>query len=360
MDLTDLGWDEGRTEEWNTRGSDGLIAGRVAEQHRDLYMVLTAAGSLRAELPRRMVHEASTRADLPAVGDWVGVQPSEVGRSLIRIVLRRRSKFSRSAAGFTTDEQVLASNVDGTWIAVPLDRRPNLRGIERYLTMAYAGGTLPVIVATKSDLCDDVLDALERIERVASGADVRLTSAVTSEGVEALRGYLMPAKTVAILGPSGAGKSSLLNGLMGREVAAVNEVRADGKGRHTTTSRALVPVPGGGVILDTPGLRELQLWDADEGIEVAFSDIAELAAGCRFGDCTHEHEPGCAVLEAEADGDLAPERLESYHKLQRELRWLRIKQDARASADAHKKSRAFHRALQQQSRVIKARDAHRR
>jgi ribosome biogenesis GTPase len=254
-------------------------------------------------------------------------------------VLTRRSKFSRKAAGFETEEQVLAANVDILFLINALDQGPNVRRIERYLTLAWESGAIPVVVLSKTDLCDDPAAARELVEASAVGVDIHLTSTVTGEGVDELLSYVTGGRTVAVLGSSGAGKSTLINHLIGEERMATQEIREDGKGRHTTSHRELIVAPTGGLILDTPGMRELQLWDADEGIDQAFQDVAELASECRFRDCKHEGEPGCAVLAAVGDGSLEPERLESYRKLQRELHALEIKQNKRARSEERKKYR---------------------
>jgi ribosome biogenesis GTPase / thiamine phosphate phosphatase len=338
--LQDLGWDpyfEALFEPYNT---DDFIPARVAVQHRGAYQVLTQDGEVPAELPGRLRHEASSLAELPAPGDWVAVKPvANESKVVIHAVLTRRSKFSRKAAGFETEEQVLAANVDTLFLINALDSAPNVRRIERYLTLAWESGAVPVIVLSKTDLCDDVEAARSLVESVAVGVDIHLTSSVTGEGMDGLLTYLNGGRTVAVLGSSGAGKSTLINHLIGEERMATQEIRHDGKGRHTTSHRELILSPTGGLILDTPGMRELQLWDADEGIDQAFQDIAILASECRFRDCKHEGEPGCAVLGAAKDGSLPAERLTSYRKLQRELYALEIKQDKKAAADRRRKMR---------------------
>lgn len=356
FDLHALGWDASRAEEWAHLASDMLVPGRVAVQHRGELVVYTASGEARAELPGRALYETAHRSELPVVGDWVALEPRPGGPALVRSVLERRTSFSRKVAGRATDEQVLAANIDLTWIAAPLDRGPRLRGIERYLTAAFEGGTLPVVVLTKADCSPDVVDALDSVATVAPGVDVHVTSSVTGEGIDALKDRLHGHVTVALLGPSGAGKSSLVNALVGSSHQVVRDVRHDGKGRHTTTARSLVPLPSGGVLLDTPGLRELQLWDSGDGLDRAFSDIAALAAGCRFRDCSHSHEPGCAVVAALRAGALAQDRLEGFRKLERELRWLRSKQDRRARTEQQRRMKSFVKTTRARTAAIKARD----
>ncbi|MDP9224220.1 MAG: ribosome small subunit-dependent GTPase A [Actinomycetota bacterium] len=339
--LQDLGWDSFFENLFEPYLKQGLTPGRVAVQHRGAYVVLTEAGEFAAELPGRLRHEASATADLPAPGDWVAVrQVGNEPKVLIHSVLPRRSKFSRKAAGTETEEQVLAANVDILFLITALDGNFNPRRIERYLTLAWESGALPVIVLSKADLCGDLEAAREAVEAVAVGVDIHHTSSVTGEGLDGLLQYLQRGRTVAALGSSGVGKSTLINHLVGEERMATQEIRSDGKGRHTTSHRELVLLPTGGLILDTPGMRELQLWDADEGIDHAFLDIAVLAADCRFRDCRHQDEPGCGVLAAVSDGSLPTERLDSYRKLQRELRALELKQNKRAAADERRKYRS--------------------
>jgi ribosome biogenesis GTPase len=338
--LQDLGWDPYFEALFEPYSNEGHIPARVVAQHRGAYVVLTQGGEVAAELSGRLRHEAGATADLPAPGDWVAVKHvANESKVIIQAVLTRRTKFSRKAAGFETEEQVLAANVDTLFLINALDSVPNLRRIERYLTLAWESGAVPVVVLSKTDLCDDVDAARAMVETVAVGADIHLTSSVTGEGMDGLLTYLDGGRTVAVLGSSGAGKSTLINHLIGEERMATQEIRHDGKGRHTTSHRELILSPTGGLILDTPGMRELQLWDADEGIDQAFQDIASLASECRFRDCKHEGEPGCAVLGAVADGSLPAERLTSYRKLQRELYALELKQDKRAAADRRRKIR---------------------
>jgi ribosome biogenesis GTPase len=336
--LDALGWDEHFEHHWQSGAHEGLERARVAAEHRGAYVVATPNGDLRAELPGRLVHAASTRGDLPAVGDWVAIRrlPGE-DRAQVHALLPRRTKFSRKTAWSETEEQIVAANVDVVFLVTALDRDLNVRRLERYLALAWESGAAPVVVLNKSDVCDDVGAALLEVGSVAFGVPVVVTSGATGEGVDELRPFVAPNRTAVFLGSSGVGKSTLVNRLLGEELFATSETRSDGRGRHTTAHRQLVPLAGGGLLLDTPGMRELQLWDASEGMDATFSDIAELAAGCRFNDCSHQHEPGCAVLEAVLVGTLAPDRLQSYRKLLRELRSLEIRQDKRAAAEERRK-----------------------
>ncbi len=345
--LTRLGWGADFDREFEQYEHAGLVPGRVAVQHRGAYDVFVTGGEARAGLPGRLLHSADDTADLPAVGDWVALDPPAGGRSTIRAVLARRTAFVRTAASDqhrVSEQQVVAANVDTVFLVSALAEDYNVRRLERYLVLAWESGAQPVVVLTKADLCDDVAGAIAEVEVVAVGVPVHAVSNVTGEGVDELRPYFGGNRTVAALGSSGVGKSTLINSLSGEEVMATGDVRRDGRGRHTTTRRELIAVPGGGFFLDTPGMRELQLAEASGGMAETFDDVAGLAAACRFGDCAHETEPGCAVREALHDGSLDPERWKSYRKLQRELATLERKLDARARSEERKKWRRFAKA----------------
>ena len=351
-DLTALGWDDALAEEFEPHRRAGLIPGRVSIQHRGAYDVLTAEGELRCDVAGRLYDEAASPADLPAVGDWVAVaaRPEEAAGT-VQAVLARRTKFSRKTAWQASEEQVLAANVDVALIVTSLNEDMNLRRLERYLTLAWESGATPVLVLTKADLADDVPAVVAEVESVAFGAPVHAISSVTGEGLDELRAHLRPGVTAALLGSSGVGKSTLVNTLVGEELLETREIREDGKGRHTTTRRELIQLPGGALVIDTPGMREVQLWIADEGLEEAFSDVTELFEHCRFSDCAHESEPGCAIKEAIANGTLAPERWESYLKLQRELTHLERRLDKRAQAEERKRWRALSTFAREASRA---------
>jgi ribosome biogenesis GTPase / thiamine phosphate phosphatase len=326
LDLARFGWTPERETEFDEHRTQGLVPARVIVEHRSDYVVYGNDGEIRAELSGRLRHGG----ELPAVGDWVALRPP----ATIAAVLPRRTVFSRKEPWAAAKEQVLAANADVVWVTTALTERDfKLRRLERYLATAWESGAQPALVLTKRDLCDDVEGAVLEAESIAFGVPVHAVSAVTGEGIEELRPYLRDDRTVALLGSSGVGKSTLVNRLAGREVLATQEIRADGRGRHTTTHRELVPLPGGGLVLDTPGLRELQLWEVGEGLEATFEDVAALAAECRFSDCGHTNEPGCAVRAALADGRLARERLESWRKLERELERLERRVDARARSE---------------------------
>jgi ribosome biogenesis GTPase / thiamine phosphate phosphatase len=345
QELAALGWSPSRAEEFVPHAAAGCVPARVAAQHRGGYVVYAESGERPAEVAGQLRHAALGPADLPAVGDWVAVRDTaEADAATIHAVLPRRTAFSRKAAGEAV-EQVVAANVDVAFLVGAFGADLNVRRLERYLAAGWDSGADPVVVLNKSDLADDLAGATAEVEAVAFGAPVHVVSAADGTGLDALVRHLEGNRTAALLGSSGVGKSSLVNRLLGSERQDVADLRGDGKGRHTTTHRELIPLPGGGLVLDTPGMRELGLWDAGDGVDQTFADVAELAAACRFRDCAHEGEPGCAVLAAVADGRLAAERLESYRKLLRELRHLEVKGDPRALAEARRRRRRFARSL---------------
>ena len=320
--LQDLGWCEFFEKQWQQRQEAGLVRARVSEENRGLYKVISEIGEVWAELRGKLRHEATSREMLPAVGDWVLVE-EHGSRATIYFVFERRSKFSRKVAGKKIEEQIVAANVDTVLLVSSLNREFNARRIERYLTLAWESGARPIVVLNKSDLCEDFAVLRAEAEESAMGVRTVVTSVINGDGIAELREVVRKGGTTALLGSSGVGKSSLINSILGRKILVTSETRkGDDKGRHTTTSRQLVVAPGGGVLLDTPGMRELQLWDASEGISRAFADVAELADHCRFRDCSHKGEPGCAVREG-----MDEERLANYHKLQREEEFLESKQD---------------------------------
>lgn len=327
--LERYGWDEEFQKHFSETAGEGREPGRIIVEHKGAYELITEAGPLSGEVSGRFRHEAFGIGSFPAAGDWVAVETRpEEGRATIHGVLPRRSRFSRKIAGALTQEQVVAANFDHIFIILSLNWDFNIHRLERYLTMAWESGALPVIILNKLDLCEDAAEKTGMVESVAFGVPVHAVSAVTGEGMEEVGKYLKPGKTAVFLGSSGVGKSTLVNRLAGSEIMDVNGIREDdSKGRHTTTHRQLVLLPAGGVVIDTPGMRELQLWDAGEGLTGAFEDIADLAAGCRFRDCRHESEPGCAVKEAIREGLLPADRLESFRKLQKELLFLEQKQN---------------------------------
>jgi ribosome biogenesis GTPase / thiamine phosphate phosphatase len=321
--LDALGWDAELASAFEQLQDDNLFPARVAAQHRGEYVLLTETEEIRAKAAGRLFYEHKVGGQLPAVGDWVGVTPP----ATINSILPRRSAFIRKHAGDDSMEQVLAANVDAAFLLAGLDDDFSLRRLERYITTAWESGASPIVVLTKADLCDDVPEAVFAVETVAIGVPVHPVSNVLGTGLDALAPYLQPGRTVVLLGSSGVGKSTLLNRLAGAEVMKTRAVAADGTGRHTTVHRELVPLAGGGLVIDTPGLRELQFWEGD--IDAAFEDIEALAVECRFRNCAHTTEPGCAVLAATDAGTLELDRLRSWRKLQRELEAVAARTDRR-------------------------------
>lgn len=334
MDLDTLGWNDFFASRFLEYTNGKHIPARVGSENRGLYLLYTAEyGELRGEVTGRLRHMAVSRDELPAVGDWVVVKalPDE-GKGLIGTVLPRQSKFSRKVAGLTSEEQIVAANIDTVFLVTSLNRDFNVSRMERYLIMAWDSGANPVIVLNKADLCSDPTPYLEELEKVAVGVPAIVVSCCTEDGLSELEPYLIKGKTVALLGSSGVGKSTLVNRLFGQDIMETQGVRTDDdRGRHTTTTRELLVLPGRGMIIDTPGMRELQLWSEEDGLGGTFEDIEALAQECRFRDCTHSNEPGCAIRSAIANGLLDARRLESYHKLQRELAYQAARQVQKAS-----------------------------
>ena len=355
--LEDYGWTEHTASAFAPFAAEGFEPGRVFLQHNRIYTLYTAAGETEAETTGRLRYHARGAEDLPAVGDWVVMRrTAREDKAKIHDLLPRRSKFSRKAAGRETEEQVVAANVDTVFLVTGLDRDFNPRRVERYLIMAWESGAEPVVVLNKADLVEDADARREEIGRVAPGVPVLLLSAKRGEGVEQLLPYTGRGRTVALMGSSGVGKSTIVNRLLGSEVQRTQEVRiGDERGRHTTTHRELFLLPGGGLVLDTPGMRELQLWESAEGLGEAFTDVETFAAQCRFSDCAHGREPGCAVREAIRRGELPRERYASYEKLKRELHRLEIRLDKRARAEEARQRRAFYRQIRARTRTSRKR-----
>jgi len=332
--LQALGWCDFFEKQWQRKQKAELVRARVSEENRGLYKIISESGERWAELRGKLRHEAASREMLPAVGDWVLIEEHDE-RATIHFVFERRSKFSRKTAGKKTAEQIVAANMDTVLLVSSLNREFNARRIERYLTLAWESAARPVLVLNKSDLCESVSELCVQAENAAMGVHIVVGSIVSGEGIRELREIVRTGGTTGLLGSSGVGKSSLINSILGREMQMTKEVReSDDRGRHTTTSRQLIVVPGGGVLLDTPGMRELQLWDASDGIGQAFADAHELAQGCKFRDCSHHDEPGCAVR-----GAMDEERLANYHKLQREEEFLESKKDDALRAQRTKELR---------------------
>jgi ribosome biogenesis GTPase len=329
LNLKSLGYNQTFEESFKEYEDLSLIPGRISIEHKGLYRVLTENGELLGEITGKIRFNAEGRQDFPAVGDWVAVQaiPSE-GKAYIHRILPRKSKFSRKAAGVTTDEQIVATNVDTVFLVNALNQDFNLRRLERYLLMAWESGAAPVIVLSKADLCEDVQSIMDEVESIAFGVPIFAVSSETGMGLDALSDFIKEGQTVALLGSSGVGKSTLANKLFGSEVLKTNEIREeDGKGKHTTTHRELLVLESGGILIDTPGMRELQLWEGDSSLSQSFQDVETFAQECRFRDCSHNNEPGCAVQSAIETGDLDEDRYNSYLKLQREMAYFARKED---------------------------------
>jgi ribosome biogenesis GTPase / thiamine phosphate phosphatase len=349
MELTDLGWDERWAAEFESVARPGLRPARVAIEFNHIFRVFTADGELEATTAGRLKHRAAHRSELPAVGDWVAVrtQPSHE-RGAIVSVLPRRSRFSRKAAGDVTDEQVVAANVDVVFVVMSLDNDYNLRRLDRYLLLARESGASPVVLLTKPDLAPDLESEFGDAVVRAGDAPVHVLSPKLNAGLEHVSSYLGRGRTAALLGSSGVGKSTIINRLAGIDRQRTRDVRAaDSRGRHTTTNRELVILPGGGLIIDTPGMRELQLWDVSDAMRETFDDVDALAAYCHFTDCRHRGEPRCAVAAAIAAGDLPAERLEAYLKLRDEIASVERQQDVRAQLDEKRRSKVMGKALRQ-------------
>jgi ribosome biogenesis GTPase / thiamine phosphate phosphatase len=346
FNLEDYGWNDFFARAFAPFATEGFEAGRVFLQHNRIYMLYTASGEAWAETTGRLRFNARGAEDLPAVGDWVVVRRNAEGKAQIHEVLPRSSKFSRRAAGRETEEQIVAANVDTVFLVTGLDHDFNPRRIERYLIMAWESGAQPVVVLNKADLIEDAEEKRAEIELVAPGVTVLTLSAKRGEGVEQLMPYIKRGRTVALMGSSGVGKSTIVNCLLGSEVQRTKDLRLrDGRGQHTTTHRELFLLESGGLVLDTPGMRELQLLVSERGLRETFEDIEATAADCRFSDCRHENEPGCAIREALEEGTLDPERYTNYRKMQAEMRYAATLVDQRKAQEEKARVKRIHRAF---------------
>lgn len=347
VDLADYAWTEELAQEFAEifEGAEDILPGRVAVRYKGQYAIITPEGEIPARIKGALRYNAITWAELPVVGDWVGVKKRE-HESLWRIqgILKRRTALQRKVKGNKTCAQVLAANVTKAMIVMGLNEDYNPRRLERYLVLVHETGITPVVILNKADLLEDeyVEESVEEIQELSPGLEVLPISALKGNGVEEVSKLIGPADTVVFVGSSGAGKSTLVNALMGEEIMATGETREDGRGRHTTTTRELMRLPRGGLLIDSPGVRELQLWvddeSTEEGISETFADIELLSQKCRFQDCSHRHEPGCAVLEALEEDDLSVSRYENYLSMKSELKHLRERE---AEAKKLSKGRAF-------------------
>ena len=348
MNLIDLGWNDSfsqyfekfKAENEKIRQQNPVVA-RISCEHRNLYHAITEKGDVTAEISGRFRHESFSRADFPVVGDWVVMtRQDNQSHATIHAVLPRQSHFSRKAIlgggpayGMgKTEKQVLVTNINSVFLVSGLDGDFNLRRMERYLSIAWDSGASPVIVLNKSDLPENLDELIEQASEVALGVPILPVSAKTSDGIDSLLEYIPKGNTVTLLGSSGVGKSTIINSLIGEEIIKTGELRkSDGRGKHTTTYRELLILPNGGIVIDTPGMRELQAWSDDEGMEKTFGDIEELAKMCKFNDCSHQTEPGCAIQKALEDGTLDKKRYKGYLRLQKEMEHLKRRQDQKST-----------------------------
>ncbi|WOV88373.1 ribosome small subunit-dependent GTPase A [Sporosarcina oncorhynchi] len=345
--LQNYGWNELFQTHWDEQQhlfkSNDCKIGRVTLEHKHMYRVITEQGEWLAVCSGSLLHHAIDRRDYPAVGDWVAIErmPGEE-RGIIHAILPRSSVFSRKTAGVTMTEQLIAVNVDIVFLVTSMNDDFNIPRLERYLVAAYDSGAVPVIVLTKADLCDSPEDFIDQARNIAFGTEVLAVSSKTGRGIDQISSLLHDGKTAALLGSSGVGKSSLVNAICGDSTMTVQTIREDdAKGRHTTTHRELIPLPDGGVLIDTPGMREFQLWNDSESVEGGFSDIEALSESCKFNDCSHKSEPGCAIQQALEDGELAEDRFASYVKLQREIAYLDRKTNAQSQIAERKRWKAI-------------------
>ncbi|EMY70833.1 ribosome small subunit-dependent GTPase A [Leptospira vanthielii] len=334
MQLSDLGWNSFFEQNFEKYKTQGLSAMRIIRENREKYIACCELGEFSCEISGKFRFDTDSKSEFPAVGDWVvtSVIPNEM-KAIIHALLPRKSVFSRKVAGQITDEQVIAANIDIVFIITGLDLNYNLRRIERFLSIAWESKALPVILLNKADLCPEAELRKTEVESVAIGVDVYTLSATQNIGIDILNQYIQRGKTIAFLGSSGVGKSTIINSLLGMEHLKMNEVSELGsRGRHTTTYRELIVLPSGGMVIDTPGMRELQVWGDEEGLKYVFDDIEKLSLNCRYRNCSHENEPDCAVQNAISNGSLDPKRLESFLKLKKEFKYLENRQTMKASA----------------------------
>ncbi|MGR3275483.1 ribosome small subunit-dependent GTPase A [Acaryochloris marina NIES-2412] len=350
MNLDLLGWSDDLALSLAPFAAQSLQVGRVARQHKQLYTLYTEGGEFAAEISGKFRYQVQRTEDLPCVGDWVVI--AATGQTAnIQHLLPRHTLFSRKVAGATTDIQLIAANLDSVFLVCGLDDDFNLRRIERYLVMIWESGARPIIVLNKVDIGEQIEQRLLDLEAIAVGIPIVQISALHDQGLDALNPWLQPGQTVALVGSSGVGKSTLTNQLVGEQVQAVQAVRADdSRGRHTTTSRQLICLPSGAILIDTPGLRELQLWTAQTGVSTAFNEIEALAGHCRFRDCQHQQEPGCAVQAALGNGQLEIQRLQSYQKLRKEKAYLHRKQDQKAQINTKARWKQITKSMRQRDK----------
>ena len=337
--LEQFGWDKFFEEQFQRYSTEDYSVGRVSIENKNNYHLYTDSGELIAEVSGKFHFNAETASGYPAVGDWVVIRTiSDERKAIIEYVLERKNKFSRNAAGIKTEEQIITSNIDTLFIITSLNQDINLRRMERYLALAYECEVMPVLIFSKADLCDEIAEKISEVNSVSLNTKIHIISAVRNEGMSELKIYFHGNKTVGVVGSSGVGKSTLINSLCGNEVMEVSDISLyKDKGRHTTTHRELILLPFGGMIIDTPGMRELQMWEGSDGVSETFSDIEKYLGQCRFSDCKHETEPGCAIKKAIEDGEFDEKRFKNYLKLQREIRHFENRNDRKAMLAEKKK-----------------------
>ncbi|GMQ57640.1 ribosome small subunit-dependent GTPase A [Vallitalea sediminicola] len=345
MIINMYGWNQDLEERFETYYNKGLIPARILVENRGMYKVITEHGELSGINSGKLYYETD-KESLPTVGDWVAVTPIDgEDKVVIQHVLPRKSQFVRKIAGSTIEGQVVAANFDYVFIVASLNNNFNINRLERYLTIAWESGAEPVIILSKADLCDNTDERMIEVENIAFGVSTYAISSLEGIGISQIKKYFQKGKTSVVLGSSGVGKSTLINTLCGEEILKVNEAReGDDRGRHTTTHRQLIILEDGGMVIDTPGMRELGLWSEGEdgnALSDTFSDIDELSKKCRFRDCTHTNEPGCVVIQAIENGELERERLDNFNKLKRELRFIESKKNARVRLEEKKKMKAM-------------------
>ncbi len=350
MTLETFGWNDFFAKAFEPFQQEGFSAGRIAVQHKTQYIVYTEFGELRGELTGKIHYYADGPQDFPAVGDWVVLhaRPQEQSAT-IHELLPRKARFSRKIAGRRVEQQIIAANIDVIFLISGLDHDYNLRRLERYLVLAAESGAKPVVVLNKADLCSDLDEKRNEVHTIAPGVPLLTTSAIDDKGLDGILSYLKPGITGALLGSSGVGKSTIVNHLTGQDLLRTQEVRAgDSRGRHTTTWRELILLPGGGLLIDTPGMRELQLCGGEEGMESIFGDIDALADQCRFRDCTHTTEPGCAVQSALSEGTLDEAHFRNFQKLRKEVAFFNRKFDE----SAQRKQKEYDKRIARQIKQI--------
>lgn len=352
MELKQLGWSSFFEHQLAQYCHTDLVPARVTEELKGFLRVRSALGESLAETRGKVHYQAENRADLPAVGDWVMITNREAGRARIQSILRRRSKLSRKIAGRQPREQILATNLDTVFVVTSFNRDFSPRRLERYLALVSDSGARSVILLNKADLCLDPSPYLDEINQVALGTPVHVLSALEELGLETLHQYLAPGETATFVGSSGVGKSTIINALVGLDCLPVQPIReGDDRGRHTTTSRQMLFLRDRGIVIDTPGMRELQLLDNQQGVRHAFPDIAQLAQACKFRDCRHGGEPGCAVEDAVLNGVLDRDRLANHHKLLAELHYQERKLDPVAARKEKQKWKKIHKAMRHNAKA---------